>query len=295
MRDRFHAVAPAILDTDPRSAVVLADIGTGAFADALARHPDRAINVGIREQLQIGVTAGMSLAGYRPIAYSYTPFVVQRPFEQIKLDLGHNDLGAVIVSTGASYDASGEGRTHQAPEDVALIASLPDWAVHVPGHPDELEVLLRAEMAGDGRAYLRMAGRSNRDAREVGGGRMTVERRGSAATVVAVGPMLDPVLEAVTDLDVSVLYAATVRPFDGATLRAELASPDVILVEPYLEGTSAWSVADALRETPHRLLAIGVPRVELRRYGRPDEHERAHGLDADGLRRRIGDFIRPAR
>ncbi len=294
MRDRFHAVAPAILSNDPRAAVVLADIGTGAFADALELYPDRAINVGIREQLQIGATAGLSLAGYRPIAYSYTPFVVERPFEQIKLDLGHNDLGAVIVSTGASYDASGEGRTHQAPEDVALIGSLPDWSIHVPGHPDELEELLRAEMANDGRAYLRMAGHSNREARDVGSQRMSVERRGSLATVVAVGPMLDPVMEAVREMDVTVLYSATIRPFDGETLRTELRSPDVILAEPYLEGTSAWDIAVALRETPHRLLAIGVPRGELRRYGRPDEHAAAHGLDADGLRRRIGAFIAPA-
>lgn len=291
MRDRFHRIAAGIIEDDPRSAVVLADIGTGAFAAAMERHPDRAINVGIREQLQIGVTAGLALAGYRPVAYSYTPFVVERPFEQIKLDLGHNDLGAVIVSTGASYDASGEGRTHQAPEDVALIASLPGWAIHAPGHPDELERHLRAEMAADGRAYIRMEGRSNREPRTVGDGRMLVERRGARATIVAVGPTLDPVLEAVSSMDVTVLYATTVRPFDAGTLRSELVSSDVVIVEPYLEGTSAAAVSEALLDTPHRLLAIGVGAVELRRYGRPEEHERAHGLDVDGLRRRIGAFI----
>ncbi len=64
-------------------------------------------------------------------------------------------------------------------------------------------------------------------------------RPGRQAVIVAVGPMLSPVLDAVSDLDVTVAYTTTVRPFDGEGLRALAslsASGAVVLVEPYCTG-----------------------------------------------------------
>src|SRR4029079_16986374 len=87
MRSRFYSRAAQALEDDERVWVVLADIG----AAELPSHP-RVVNVGIREQLMIGVAAGLGLAGKRPIVHSYAPFLVERPWEQIKLDLGHNDV-----------------------------------------------------------------------------------------------------------------------------------------------------------------------------------------------------------
>ena len=291
MRERFYATAAELIDQDDRVAVVIAEIGGSALLAAKRRHPDRVINVGIREQLMVSVAGGLALAGMRPIAHSYAPFLVERPFEMLKLDLGHQDAGAILVSVGASYDSAASGRTHQAPEDVALVAALPGWRVFVPGHPDEADLLLRAAAADNDRVYLRLAEQSNAVARPIEPGRFHVERRGRDATVIVVGPLLDPVLEATADLDLTVLYATTVRPFDRQALRSAGAKRDVILVEPYLAGTSSSEVAEALVETPHRLLALGVPNVEHRRYGTWREHNAAHGLDAAGIRARVLAFL----
>jgi deoxyxylulose-5-phosphate synthase len=130
---------------------VLADISAAAFVAARRRHPDRVINVGIRQQCMIGVAGGLALTWIRPVVHSYAPFLVERPFEQIKLDLGHQDVGAVLVSIGGSYDDPANGRTHQAPGDVALLDTLPGWTVHVPGHAEEVEPVTRSALAGDGR------------------------------------------------------------------------------------------------------------------------------------------------
>nr|WP_086827804.1 transketolase C-terminal domain-containing protein [Allokutzneria sp. NRRL B-24872] len=291
MREVFVETVTAAMDTDPRIAVVTADISAGNFAEARSRHPERVVNVGIREQAMIGVAGGMALTGLRPVAHSYTPFLVERPFEQIKLDLGHQDVGAVLVSIGASYDDPVWGRTHQAPGDVALIDTLPGWTIHVPGHQDEVRSLLSTALAGDDRVYLRLSTRRNSRAHSVEG--FTTVRTGSKGVVVAVGPMLDPVLAATSTVDATVLYAATVRPFDHAGLRAAVGSnANVVLVEPYLRGTSAHEVATALADVPHRLLALGVRRdEEVRAYGTAEQHDVVHGLDAAGLHDSITRFL----
>jgi transketolase len=308
MRTVFGETATALLGEDPRAVVVLADISADTFGPAAARHPDRVLNVGIREQLMVSVGGGLALTGMRPIVHTYAPFLVERAFEQVKLDLAHQGGHAVLVSIGASFDAAQAGRTHQAPEDVALIDTLPGFAVRVPGHPDEVPSLLREAVGqlGSGPAsgggsggvsggvstYLRLSTEQNREALPLWPG-LQVVRPGHQAVVVAVGPMLSPVLAAVADLDVTVAYTTTVRPFDAEGLRflAGSAGGTVVLVEPYLAGTSAAAVSAALAGRAHRLLSLGVPRQELRRYGTPAEHAALHGLDADGIRRSVTEFL----
>lgn len=296
MRERFTATASQLLDEDPRVAVALAVISSDRFTEAKKAHPDRVIDVGIREQLLIGVSGGLALAGLRPIAHTFASFLVERPFEQVKLDLDHQGVGAVLVSAGGSYDMASGGRTHQAPGDIALLDTLDGWTVHVPGHPDEAEALLRHAVAdGDSRVYIRLSEQVNRAALPVRPEGFQRLRSGAGGVVVAVGPLLDATLEAVEGLDVTVLYASTVRPFDAPTLRAEVrnaARSDVVLVEPYLAGTSVPYVAEALCDVPHRVLGVGTGREELRRYGTWQEHVAAHGLDAAGLRKRLAGFLR---
>ncbi|MEU9146481.1 transketolase [Streptomyces sp. NPDC048349] len=297
MRERFISVTSRLLDEDPRLAVVLAEISMDGFLPARQRHPDRVINVGIREQLLVGVGGGLALTGMRPVVHTFASFLVERPFEQVKLDFGHQGAGGVLVSASASYDWPAGGFTHMAPGDVALLDTLDGWTVHVPGHPDEAEALLRhAYAAGDDKVYVRLSQQSNTAPRPVRDLRFQTVREGRAGVVLAVGPLLDNVLAATEGLDLTVLYAPTVRPFDDAALREAAGrggNADVVLVEPYLAGTSTTAANDALAQVPHRVLGLGVGRAELRRYGTLDEHTAAHGLDPHSLRERITGFLRP--
>lgn len=291
MRHRFVETVGDLMDRDPTVVVVLAVISNGLFEQAgvIDRHPDRVIDVGIREQTQIGVAGGLALEGYLPVVTGYAPFLVERPFEQVKLSLGHQGVRAVLVSVGASWDSAASGRTHHAPEDVALMATLPGWSIHVPGHPDEVAPLMSRAVSGPGSTYVRLSTESNRRPHAAGSERMVTLRTGSigAPTVLAVGPTADATLEAVEGLDATVVYTSTPVPLDVRTLRAATTGSDLVVVEPYLAGTSASAITAGLSGRPMRFAFHGVTDPELRAYGTSDDHRRAHGLDVSGIRRAI--------
>ena len=182
---------------------------------------------------------GSRWRGSCPIVHTITPFLVERPLEQIKLDFGYQGLQGTFVSVGGSYDYTSEGFTHHSPGDVQVMLTVPGHAGAGAGHAGRAGAGCSARRTRTatprtcGRARRRTASRA---AVEVG--RLDVVRRGTRATVVAVGPMLDRTLAAVEGMDVTVLYVTTVSPFDADGLAREVADgPDVISVTPFLEGT----------------------------------------------------------
>ena len=288
MRVQAAATATDLLDEDPRTAIVLAEISTDHFREARRRHPDRVVNVGIMEATMVGVAAGFAMEGFHPLVHTITPFLVERPFEQLKLDFGYQGLGGTFVSTGASYDYATEGATHHGTGDIGVLLTIPGFEILVPGHPAELDRLLRATYANARPPYLRASVSVNRTAMDVAPGRMEVVRRGAEATVVAVGPMLDRTVAAAEGLDVSVLYATSVVPFDASTLAAVAGDrPHVILVEPFYEHSMTGLAAEALAHAPARFASIGVPRRFPTVYGSYEEHDADNGLDVVGIAKRL--------
>ena len=178
MRERAGETAADLLDHDPRVAVVLAEISTGQFGRALRDHPERAVNVGIMEQTMVGVAAGFAMEGFLPVVHTITPFLVERPLEQIKLDFGYQGLQGTFVSVGGSYDYTSEGFTHHSPGDVQVMLTVPGMEVLAPGTPDELDRLFRAAYADGHPTYVRTSIAANAESRPVELGRLDVIRRG---------------------------------------------------------------------------------------------------------------------
>jgi transketolase len=289
MRLRMCEVVNDIAAQDARLFGLFSDISCNDyFEPAMRAYPERMINLGIMEQAALSAAAGVALEGFIPLVHSIAPFIVERPFEQIKVDFIYQRLGVNITSIGASYDYASDGYSHHAPGDVAILKSLPGMEVVVPGTPAEFEVLFRAAYDNGSPTYFRLSSRRNRVDHDVSFGALTVVRRAGPTLVVAVGPMLQPTLEATGDLPVSVLYCTTVAPFDGATLHALAGDePTVILVEPYYAGALVGDLAEALSPRRVRVEAIGVPHEVIVRYGDADDHDADYGLTTTGLRKRI--------
>ena len=292
MREVFAATATELLIADPRVAIVLAVISLPLLRDAQRHDPARVVNVGIAEQTMVGVAAGFALEGFHPIAHSISPFMAERPLEQLKVDFGYQGLGGTFVGTGGSYDYSSEGGTHHAAGDVAAMLAIPRMQVLAPGHGDEVASLLHATYANGDPTYMRMSLATNEEAHGVAPGRLEVVRRGAGATLVAFGPMLSRTLEATEGLDVTVAYATSVEPFDERGLAQIVGeAPHVVAIEPWYEGTVAPVVTRSLGHLSARYDFIGVPRRFIHDYGTWREIDADLGLDVAGVGARLAALL----
>jgi len=288
MRSQAAATVCELFARDDRIAVVLSEISVEHFGPAFAHDPRRIVNVGIMEPTMVGVAAGFAMEGFHPVAHTISPFLAERALEQVKLDLGNQELGATLIGTGGSFDYGVEGTTHHAPGDVQAMLTIPGMRVLVPGHPDEVDALLRATVGDGVLTYMRLQVVQNPEPVVAAAGDVRRLRSAGSAAVLAIGPMLGRVLESTADMDISVLYTATAAPIDAQALRAAVGdAPRLITVEPFHEGTLAAQVVAALADRLVRFEFVGVPRRMVREYGSPQEHDRALGLDAAGLRQRI--------
>ena len=97
MRRRFGKILNELAYKDPKIILIVGDIGYGIFDDFRKNHPKRFFNLGICEQSLIGTASGMSLEGLKPWVYTITPFLIERPFEQIKLDINQQKANVKLV------------------------------------------------------------------------------------------------------------------------------------------------------------------------------------------------------
>ena len=97
MRHAFGKYISQLADKDKKIVLLVGDFGYGIFDDFRKKHNNRFINLGICEQSLIGVASGMSLEGLKPWVYTITPFLIERPFEQIKLDIDQQNVNVNLV------------------------------------------------------------------------------------------------------------------------------------------------------------------------------------------------------
>lgn len=110
MRRMFGKVIVELAEKDDKIVLLTGDV-VQSMDSFIEKFPDRFFNVGLIEQTMIGIAAGMALEGLRPVVYSITPFLIERPFEQIKLNIDQQCLPVMLVGYD---DYPTHGPTHKA-------------------------------------------------------------------------------------------------------------------------------------------------------------------------------------
>lgn len=215
---------------DPRLVVMVGDISHGILQPFAKACPGRYFNIGICEPTIVNMAAGLSKAGLIPVVHTIAPFITERAYEQIKLDLGYQKLSANLITVGGAFDYSQLGCSHHCYTDVSILSHLKRARVVVAGSAIEFRELFRQVYAEDGINYFRLCEHPHSvefDAADIRLGHGIRIREGTYATIVVIGPQLGIVLAAADQLvsrglGVDVLYFPTVKPFDSGLLRSSL-------------------------------------------------------------------------
>jgi len=151
MRRVFGTEIALLAAQDQDIVLLVGDIGYRVFDLFREKFPGRFFNLGICEQSLIGVAAGMSLEGLKPWVYTITPFLIERPFEQIKLDIDQQKANVKLIGY-ADYPTLGP--THSELNAKKLMSLFGNIASFFPENGIQTKQAVNSAHEIDGPAFI---------------------------------------------------------------------------------------------------------------------------------------------
>ncbi|HUW64323.1 MAG TPA: 1-deoxy-D-xylulose-5-phosphate synthase [Spirochaetia bacterium] len=258
--------------SDPRIVAITAAMPTGTGLNEFARaYPDRFFDVGIAEAHAVTMAAGLARGGARPVVAVYSTFL-QRAFDSVMHDVCLNRLPVVLCVDRAGIVGE-DGPTHHGLFELSYLRALPGLTIMAPADENELRQMLKTALSLDGPAVIRYPRGAGRGAAmeeapkvlEVGRARLL--QKGKDLTMVALGTMLWPALEAAAllaedGITADVINARFVKPLDRETILARaVATGCLVTVEEHvLAGGFGSAVLEAVkdRQLNVKVLRLGI-------------------------------------
>jgi transketolase len=287
MRKQFRNTVMDLAARDPRIVLLFGDISVFLFEPFREAFPEQFFNVGICENTLISMAAGLGSQGMRPVVHTLGPFLTERCFEQIKLDLAYNRFPCNIVTIGASFDYAWDGPTHHAYGDLAFLRLLPGIEVVQPGSTKEFDLLFRSQYGNEKTTYFRLSDNPHDYDLPVEFGKAVVLKdSGSKVTVMTAGPILANVAPACEGLDVNLVYFHTIKPIDVEAI-ARFRGTCILVVH------DAFGLHEAICTVPGLSVTyLGLPDRFLTEYGRVENIRKSIGLDPDSIRGVVEEHLR---
>jgi transketolase len=309
MRNAFAAEITEIARKSDQVVLLSGDIGNRLFDGFKEVAPERFFNCGIAEANMISAAAGMAMCGLRPVAYTITPFITARCFEQIKLDLCYHNLPVIFVGTGSGLSYASLGASHHSMEDLAILRSLPNLTVICPGDSWELRATLHQALKLDGPVYIRIGKKGEPEIHsqvpELTIGKAIVLQEGSDVCILSTGNTLALAVECAELLASSpqavsarVVSFHTVKPLDEELLKDVFSNFSLVITleEHSILGGFGGSIAEwqSSRVFPGagaRLLSFGAADAFLHEAGNQQYARQQFGLTSQHIVPQILDAV----
>ena len=258
--------------------------------------PEREFSFGIAEQNLVGGAAGLAACGNKVFLATFAVFASMRACEQVRTFVCYPNLNVTIIGTHAGLQVGGDGATHAAIEDVAIMRSFPNMTVVQPADAVAAKALAHAAVDFTGPLYVRLHRNPVADLYDPAtykfewGKANTVVDNGSDMTMIVSGILLKKAVDAAAMLkeqgiNVRVLDMATIKPLDnGAVIRAAAETGAIMTIEDHtIFGGLGSAVAEVVvQNCPVPMEIVGI-QDRFGESGDPELLYRDHGMDVDSI------------
>ena len=305
LRDAFFNSLYDLVKDDDNFYFLMADMWAFSLQKFKDRLGDRFINVGISEQNMISVAAGLAKEGKKVCVYTITPFVTERCFEQIKVDLCCMNLPVMIVGIGAGLTYSHDGPTHQTTYDISIMRSLPNMSVYSPSTPLVNKRVAELAYRSECPSYIRLDKGNFEDiynnisSQQTGGILGPLEPDADLA-IITTGSIVYEVAKAIPILyrdegiNVTMTDVYMIKPIDEKRLVKIISGHErVAVIEEHSSIGGLGSIVSEImidNKLYKPLQKISLPDEFCKNYGDRDWIRKQYGLDKDCILKSILDW-----
>ena len=293
-RQQFADTMLTLGQVDDRLVVMVGDIGHGILKPFAQACQGRYYNIGILEPTMVSMGAGLAATGLYPVIHTIAPFMIERAFEQIKLDFCYHQLPGNIVTVGSAFDYSNLGCTHHCYGDFALLKTLQRTEICFPSSAIEFDALFKQAYKNDQLTIYRIAGHSHEfefRSEDIIFGKAIRISEGTDLTLIATGPHLKTAIiagEKLTSRNIKteIIYVHTIRPLDEDLIRASAEKTrKVVVIEEHMRSGGLGD--DVLRSIYDiagiKFHSISIPDTFVTGYGTYEQLSESCGLTSEAI------------
>ena len=226
---------------DPRIVVCDADLSKSTMTHKFAQaFPERFFSCGVAEANMVGIGAGLASSGKIAFVSSFSCFVINKGFEQLRVAVAYPQVKSFkVVGTHAGISIGEDGPSQMAIEDIALMCALPGFVVLNPADEVAMKALVPVAAYHDAPVYIR-AGRppapviyAPGQEFRIGGSVELIP--GRDVTIIATGLLVAEAIRAAEELEAAGISARvidmySIKPPDREAVRRAAAETGAIVV-----------------------------------------------------------------
>ena len=255
--------------------------------------PERFVECGIAESNMVAIAAGLAYSGKIPFVSSFSAFVINKGFEQLRVVVAYPNTNVKVVGTHSGISIGEDGPSQMSVEEIGLACSLPGFMVFSPADEVSMKAIVHLATEHVGPVFIR-AGRVKAPViyqpdHKFEIGKAVQLTDGKDVTIIATGLLVSEALKAEMELDAQgisarVLDFHTIKPLDHEAIAKAASETGAIVVaeEHLVDGGLGVRVAQAAAMSKPCIMEF-VGLTSYAESGSPDELLDKYGMRAKNI------------